>query len=102
MNKDQIEELQKKKQEVLKMGGAEEISRQHEQGKLTVRERLNLLYDPGSFQELGILGTYQSNDPAMKGKPTPADGIITGYGSIQGRKAFVIAYDFTVIAGTIG
>lgn len=84
------------------MGGEEEISRQHQQGKLTVRERVNLLYDPGSFMELGILGTYQSDDPAMKGKPTPADGVVTGYGNIQGRKAFVIAYDFTVIAGTIG
>lgn len=84
------------------MGGLDEIAKQRAQGKLTVRERLDLLFDRDSFHEIGILGTYQSDDPAMKGKPTPADGVVTGFGLVNGRKILVIAYDFTVIAGTIG
>lgn len=84
------------------MGGEEEIKKQQAAGKLTVRERLNFLFDPHTFVETGILGTAQGNDPALKGKPTPADGVITGFGLVGGRRVCVIAYDFTVIAGSIG
>jgi acetyl-CoA carboxylase carboxyltransferase component len=95
-------ELAEKKATVREMGGADRVQRQHDQGKLTVRERLDLLFDDGTFVEFGILAHHQSQSPAMQGKFTPADGVITGIGDIDGRKACVIAYDFTVMAGSMG
>ena len=95
-------ELESKKREHLGMGGAERVARQHDQGKLTVRERLDVLFDPGSFTEFGLLAHHQSQSPAMQGKFTPADGVACGVGVIDGRKAAVIAYDFTVMAGSMG
>ncbi|MGH2789006.1 MAG: acyl-CoA carboxylase subunit beta [Actinomycetota bacterium] len=96
------EELRARKDEYLAMGGSERIDRQHQTQKLTVRERLELLFDEGSFFEHSLLAHHQSQLPAMQGKFTPADGVITGVGVIEGRKVAVIAYDFTVMAGSIG
>jgi acetyl-CoA carboxylase carboxyltransferase component len=96
------EELRRKRQEYLGMGGPERIQKQRGQGKLTVRERLDLLFDPGTFTEFGLLAHQQSTSPAMQGKFTPSDGCVTGIGRIHGRKVSVIAYDFTVMAGSIG
>lgn len=84
------------------MGGIEEISRQHKAGKLTARERIELLFDKGTFIEIGVLAHHQSLHPDMEGRHTPADGCITGYGKIEGRMATCAAYDFTVMAGSIG
>ena len=95
-------ELAAKKSKNKEMGGAERVQRQHDQGKLTVRERLELLFDEGTFVEFGLLAHHQSQSPAMQGKFTPADGVVTGIGDIDGRKACVIAYDFTVMAGSMG
>jgi acetyl-CoA carboxylase carboxyltransferase component len=95
-------ELQTKKREYQQMGGPDKVQKQHSQGKLTVRERLDLLFDPGTFLELGLLGHHQSQAPQMQGKFTPADGNVTGVGEIDGRKVAVIAYDFTVMAGSMG
>ena len=95
-------ELAEKKATAREMGGADRVQRQHDQGKLTVRERLDLLFDDGTFVEFGLLAHHQSQSPAMQGKFTPADGVITGIGDIDGRKACVIAYDFTVMAGSMG
>ncbi|MBI2340620.1 MAG: acyl-CoA carboxylase subunit beta [Deltaproteobacteria bacterium] len=96
------EALLQKKQTALQMGGDEEIAKQRAQGKLTVRERINLLFDEETFTEIGILAEHQSDDPTLSEKLTPADGVVCGFGNINGRRAGVIAYDFTVIAGTIG
>lgn len=96
------ENLDQQKAKAFAMGGAEEIQKQHQAGKLTARERLELLFDAGTFVELGILGHHQSTHPDMQGRYTPADGCITGYGKIQGRLAACAAYDFTVMAGSIG
>lgn len=96
------EELEGKKAEFRAMGGDERVARQHSQGKLTVRERLDRLFDTGSFTEYGLLAHHQSQSPAMQGKNTPADGVVTGIGEINGRKVALIAYDFTVMAGSIG
>ncbi len=96
------EELREKRDAARGMGGSERIEKQHAQGKLTVRERLDILFDPDTFRELGLLGHHQSSSPAMQGKFTPADGCITGIGTIEGRRVAVIAYDFTVMAGSIG
>jgi acetyl-CoA carboxylase carboxyltransferase component len=96
------EELNEKKSVHRGMGGRERIDRQHDSGKLTVRERLDRLFDAGSFTEYGLLAHHQSGLPAMQGKFTPADGVVTGVGRIDERPVAVIAYDFTVMAGSIG
>src|SRR5256714_968524 len=91
------------RRETAKLGGGEEkIERQHEQDKLTARERLDLLIDDGTFTELGIHGRPHFSQRAMEGKEAPADGVITGYGKVDGRLVAVAAYDFTVMAGSIG
>ena len=96
------EALRRKREEFLGMGGPERVEKQHAQGKLTVRERLDLLFDPGSFTELSLLAHHQAGNPSMQGKFTPADGCVTGIGRIDGRRVAVIAYDFTVMAGSMG
>jgi acetyl-CoA carboxylase carboxyltransferase component len=96
------EELRVRKAKAAEMGGTERVERQHSQNKLTVRERVDLLFDPGTFLEQSILAHHQSQSPQMQGKHTPADGVICGVGQINGRKAAVIAYDFTVMAGSMG
>ena len=96
------EQLREKKAAFREMGGPERIERQHGEGKLTVRERLDLLFDADTFNEFGLLAHHMSSSPQMQGKNTPADGVVTGVGTIDGRRVAVIAYDFTVMAGSIG
>ena len=100
--KDLVEDLKARRQRALAMGGPEAIAKQHADGKMTVRERVDRLFDPGSFNEIGILATHANIVPAMRGRETPADGVVTGFGKISGRHASVIAYDFTVMAGSMG
>ena len=83
-------------------GGQEKIDAQHAAGKLTARERIALLVDEATFTELGIHGRPHFSQRAMDGREAPADGVITGYGKIDGRLAAVVAYDFTVMAGSMG
>lgn len=99
---EKVTELQARKDEYRGMGGPERIERQRSQGKLTVRERLDLLFDQATFLEFGLLAQHQSQSPQMQGKFTPGDGCLTGIGEVDGRKVAVIAYDFTVMAGSIG
>ena len=96
------EALRGERVEAERMGGAEKVEKQHASGKLTVRERLGRLFDAASFQEFGLLAHHQGKEPAMQGKHTPADGCVCGIGRIDGRRVAVIAYDFTVMAGSIG
>src|ERR1700674_3734655 len=98
-----VSELQARRKKNLAMGGDEKVAKQHQRGKLTVRERLNLLFDKDSFVELGLLAQQQSVrgvEPDADG--TPADGVVTGHGQVDGRQVWVIAYDFTVMAGSMG
>ncbi|HEU4480486.1 MAG TPA: carboxyl transferase domain-containing protein, partial [Actinomycetota bacterium] len=97
-----VEALNEKKAKARGMGGPERIERQHSAGKLTVRERLELLFDDADFFEYGLLAHHQSQSPQMQGKYTPADGVVTAVGKVEGRKVAVIAYDFTVMAGSMG
>ena len=97
-----LEELKRRRHQALQMGGPEKVKRQREQGKLTARERIELLMDPCTFQEYGLLATHQSHRPEMADRITPADGVITGFGRIDGRRAGVIAEDFTVLGGSVG
>ncbi len=94
---DFIGELGSRKDKALQQGGAEKVARQHRRGRLTARERIARLLDSGSFSEVGLLAT--SDVPGMEDK-TPADGLITGYGTISGRLVAVVANDFTVLAST--
>jgi acetyl-CoA carboxylase carboxyltransferase component len=91
------------KREAAKLGGGEEkIAKQHERGKLTARERLDLLCDEGTFVEMGIHGRPHFSQRSMEGKDAPADGVITGWGDVDGRMCCIAAYDFTVMAGAMG
>jgi acetyl-CoA carboxylase carboxyltransferase component len=96
------EDLARRRVEIRRGGGEQKIAAQHEAGKLTARERIELLIDDGTFVELGIQGRPHSSQRAMDGREAPADGVITGYGKIDGRLAAVAAYDFTVMAGSMG
>src|ERR1700689_5268206 len=82
-------------------GGAERIKKQHEGGKLTARERIDLLLDPGSFLEIGRLVVHRCNEFGMEKQKVLGDGVVTGHGIIDGRKVFVFAQDFTVFGGSL-
>lgn len=98
---DPIERLEALEQQALMGGGAARIERQHAQGKLTARERIDLLLDPGTFVELDRLVTHRCSDFGMDQKRIPGDGVVTGYGLVDGRKVFVFAQDFTVFGGSL-
>lgn len=100
--RDLADDLAARRARARAMGGAEAVARQHAQGKLTVRERIELLFDPGTFCEIGVLATHAGIAPELEGRYTPTDGVVTGFGKINGRFAAVIAYDFTVMAGSMG
>jgi len=96
------EDLRARREQIKLGGGPEKIEAQHAQEKLTARERLALLIDEGTFVELGIHGRPHFSQRAMEGREAPADGVITGYGKVDGRLVAVAAYDFTVMAGSMG
>jgi acetyl-CoA carboxylase carboxyltransferase component len=97
-----VEDLHARREKAKLGGGPEKIERQHAADKLTARERLDLLIDAGTFTELGIHGRPHFAQRAMDGKEAPADGVVTGYGKVEGRLVAVCAYDFTVMAGSMG
>jgi acetyl-CoA carboxylase carboxyltransferase component len=97
-----VDDLHERRQRIALGGGAEKIQRQHDQEKLTARERLALLIDEDTFVELGIHGKPHFSQRAMDGVDAPADGVVTGYGKVEGRLVAVAAYDFTVMAGSMG
>ncbi len=95
-------EILKEKLEAGKLGGgANRIEAQHEKGKLTARERIMLLMDEGSFEEIGALVTHRSKDFGMDEQQFYGDGVITGYGTVNGRLVYAFAQDFTVFGGAL-
>ena len=96
-----LEELERRKQQSELGGGQARIDRQHNEGKLTARERIQLLFDPGSFQELDQLVTHRSTDFGLDRQRIPGDGVVTGYGTVQGRLVYAFAQDFTVFGGSL-
>jgi acetyl-CoA carboxylase carboxyltransferase component len=100
--KDLIDDLAARRGRAIRMGGEDAVRKQHEAGKLSVRERIDLLFDAGSFTEIGVHATHAGIAPELAGRETPADGMVTGVGKIDGRFASAIAYDFTVMAGSMG
>ena len=102
MRRELIEDLYKRKERIEKMGGDERIKKQHDAGKLTARERIELLLDPGSFVEINPFVEKRNTDFGLDKVYLPADGVITGYGTIDGRPVAVFAQDFTVMGGSLG
>ena len=98
---DKLELLKKLNEEALKGGGEDRIQKQHEQKKLTARERLNLLLDEGSFREMDRFVKHRCRDFEMEAQQYLGDGFITGYGYIHGRLVFTFAQDFTVFGGSL-
>src|SRR5579872_3557480 len=98
---DKFKILEAKKAEALLGGGQKRIDAQHKKGKLTARERLDLLLDPGSFNELDMFVTHRSSAFGLDKQRIAGDGVVTGYGEIDGRLVYVFAMDFTVFGGTM-
>ena len=98
---DRIQELEKLRAQAKLGGGATRIEQQHKRGKLTARERLDMLLDEGSFEELDPFMTHRATDFGMDQQRTPGDAVVTGYGRIDGRTVFVYSQDFTVLGGSL-
>ncbi len=101
-NKETIELLKKKNAEAELGGGQARIEAQHKAGKLTARERIDFLLDPGSFVETDKFVTHRCSDFGMQDKKVLGDGVVTGYGTIDGRTVFLFAQDFTAFGGSLG
>lgn len=101
MHSEKLKNFLQKKRQAEQSGGEEKIQAQHEKGKLTARERVDLLLDEGSFTEIDALVTHHYYEFDMQNKKFYGDGVLTGYGTINGRKVFLFAYDFTVLGGTL-
>ena len=97
-----VQALRRRKREAKLGGGARAVERQHSKGKMTARERLAKLLDEGSFQELDALVTHHVHDFGLERRVTVGDGVVTGYGTIEGRLVYVYAQDFTVMGGSLG
>jgi acetyl-CoA carboxylase carboxyltransferase component len=102
VNREQrLEELRRRRAQVLAGGGPERIAKVHARGALTARERLELLLDPGSFVETGTFVTHRSTDFGMEARRITGDGVVAGWGTVDGRLVYVFAQDFTVFGGTM-
>lgn len=93
--------LQQKDEEAFQLGGQPRIDSQHKKGKLTARERLDLLLDEGSFEEIGRFVTHRSTEFGLQKQKFPGDGVVTGYGKMDGRLVYVFSQDFTVFGGSL-
>ena len=98
---EKFRELDERLEAARKGGGEERMDRQHKAGKLTARERLDLLLDEGSFREIDPFVTHRCTDFGMEKKLIPGDGVVTGYGTIDGRLVYVFSQDFTVFGGSL-
>jgi propionyl-CoA carboxylase beta chain len=98
---DKLSLLRQKTEQALQGGGAKRIEAQHKKGKLTARERLQLLLDDGSFEEIGMMVAHRCRDFGMEKEVYPGDGVVTGFGTIHGRLVYVYSQDFTVFGGSL-
>ncbi len=96
-----IKTLHDKREEAQLGGGAKRIESQHKKGKLTARERIHFLLDEGSFEEIGMFVTHRSTDFGMENEKYLGDGVVTGYGTVNGRLVYVFSQDFTVFGGSL-
>ena len=100
-NDERLDRLERMREEARLGGGAARIERQHDAGKLTARERLELLLDPGSFVELDAFVTHRATEFGLAEQRVLGDGVVTGHGTIDGRLVFVFSQDFTVFGGSL-
>src|SRR5690606_998117 len=98
---ERLSELAKRKEQALHAGSERAVERQHAKGKMLARERIEFLLDPGSFHELDMLARHRAHDSGLAERPY-TDGVITGWGTINGRKVFIFSQDFTVFGGALG
>src|SRR5262249_57543597 len=99
--REKLDELRQLKEQALQGGGKKRIDAQHKKGKLTARERLDLLLDPGSFQELDMFATHRTTDFGLAEQRFLGDGVVTGYGKVDGRLVYVFSQDFTIFGGSL-
>ena len=99
---DLIEQYKQKRQKILEMGGAAAIEKRHEGGQLSARERIDYLFDDGTFTEIGLFVKHRTTAFGLDKREIPADGIITGFGKVNGRYVVAMAEDYTSLAGTFG
>jgi len=99
---ERLDQLAKLKEEALHAGSEASVRRQHERGKLTARERIDLLLDPGTFVELDMLARHRAHGFGIEDNRPLTDGVITGWGLVDGRKVFVFSQDFTIFGGALG
>ncbi len=102
MSDARIEDLRRRKAHLYQGGGAKRIAKQHAAGKRTARERLGQLYDPDTFQETHPFMSHRCTDFGMQGKDLPGEGVVTGYGLMDGRPVYAVSQDFTVAGGAVG
>jgi propionyl-CoA carboxylase beta chain len=100
-SEDKVKELREKRKLAELGGGEARVKKIHDSGRLTARERINLLFDPGTFQELGVFVTHRCTDFGMENNKILGDGVVAGYGKINGRLGYAFAQDFTVFGGTL-
>jgi len=98
---DKIKELERRNQEAELGGGPKRIEQQHAKGKMTARERIQYLLDKDSFEEIDKFVVHRCHDFGMDKKKIPGDGVVTGYGTVDGRQVFVFSQDFTVFGGSL-
>ena len=99
--KDIIQELERRRDVARLGGGQTRIDAQHKKGKLTARERIEILMDEGSFEEFDMFVEHRSHDFGMEATKIPGDGVVTGWGTINGRVVYVFSKDFTVFGGSL-
>jgi hypothetical protein len=99
--KDKIQHLAKLKEEAKLGGGEEKIKSQHDKGKLTARERIDLLVDEGSFEEIDMFVKHRSTDFGLEKQRYPGDGVVTGFAKVDGRSIAIFSQDFTVFGGSL-
>lgn len=102
MSVNKIENLRQRKEKIEMGGGKKRIEKQHESGKLTARERINLLFDAGTFVEIDAFVTHRCTFFGMETQEAPGEGCVTGYGQVDGRLVYAFAQDFTVLGGSLG
>ena len=99
--KDILDKLDERRAEARRGGGDKRIEAQHKRGKLTARERIDVFLDPGSFEEFGMFVEHRATDFGMAQKKIAGDGVVTGWGTVNGRTVFLFAKDFSVFGGSL-
>jgi len=97
-----LEELERKREHILQMGGQRRLKQRHKKGQMSARERIDYFFDPGTFTEIGLFVKHRTTAFGMDQREVPAEGVITGFGKVNGRHVVAAAEDYTAMAGTFG